>query len=126
MTKLPAKISDQPVEIVSGWVEIIRDKITAAASREWLEAMLCHYLRQGLIETLRIVEAADAGDVIADAALRRVFAEMTDAGIDPPATLKAYGIKAILRGPVQSSTGPAWFGKPGVRPASAAFAVTGR
>jgi hypothetical protein len=109
MTKLPATISDHAVDTVSGWVKIVRDKMTAEASREWLLATLRQYLRQGLIETLQVVEAADAGDEIADTALRLVYAEMIDVGIKPSRTLEAYGIKAVLRGPVQRRGGRPWF-----------------
>ena len=89
---------------VTNWIGVVEDKMRAGASRGWLEPMLCDFLRRGLIETLRVIEAADAGDEIADAALRRVYAEMSDVG-DVPATLKAYGIKAVLRGPVTRSAG---------------------
>jgi hypothetical protein len=109
MTTLPARIDDA-VDTVGRWVMIVQERMTAPASREWLEAMLRQYLRQGLIETLRVVEAANSGDEIADAALRRVYAEMTDAGIEPPTTLKAYGINAVLRGPVTRKPGRnSWF-----------------
>jgi hypothetical protein len=100
---------DATTAAVAQWVQVVQDKMTASASREWLEATLCDFLRQGLIETLNVVEAADAGDEIADAALRRVYAEMSDVG-EVPATLKAYGIKAVLRGPVTRSAGRnMWF-----------------
>ena len=112
MTNLPARIDGEKAMVgtVAGWLTIVQHKMTAPASREWLEATLREYLRQGLIETLRVVEAANAGDEIADAALRRVYAEMVEIGIEPPATLKAYGIKAILRGPVTRPRGRnMWF-----------------
>jgi hypothetical protein len=100
---------DAATAAVAQWVQVVQDKMTASASREWLEATLCDFLRQGLIETLKVIEAADAGDEIADAALRRVYAEMSDVG-EVPATLKAYGIKAVLRGPVTRSAGRnMWF-----------------
>src|SRR5947207_12014842 len=86
-TTLPALIDDekQMVDIICQDLEVIADKMTAKASRAWLLNTLCDFLRQGLIETLMVIEAADAGDEIADAALRLVFAEMNDAGIEPPA-----------------------------------------
>jgi hypothetical protein len=90
-------------------VVAVREKMAAGASREWLETTLRQFLHQGLIERLKVIEAADAGDEIADAALRQVFAEMLDAGIEPPATLKAYGIRAALRGPVRRGQGRSAF-----------------
>ena len=106
MTDLPALVDETAiVAAVTGWVGIVEQKMTAAASREWLEATLRDFLRQGLIETLRVVEAAEAGDEIAHAALCRVCAEMLDQGEMPPAALRAYGEKALLRGLVTRSAG---------------------
>jgi hypothetical protein len=110
MTGLPALIDETAmVAIIGDWIAVVEQKMTASASREWLEATLCDFLRQGLIETLTVIQAADAGDEIADAALRRVYAEMSDVG-EVPVTLKAYGIKAVLRGPVTRLAGRnMWF-----------------
>jgi hypothetical protein len=106
MMNLPSVLfsEDKAVAAVTDWVGVVEQKMTAPASREWLEATLRDFLRNGLIETLKVIEAADAGDEIADAALRRVYAEMSDVG-EVPATLKAYGIKSVLRGPVVRSAG---------------------
>jgi hypothetical protein len=55
MTKLPVVFNEAAaVEEVAAWVEVVQAKMMADYSREWLEAALCDYLRQGLIETLRI------------------------------------------------------------------------
>jgi hypothetical protein len=105
-TTLPAR-TDEMVATVSRWHAVIQDKLTAEGTPEWLEEVLCKFLRedQSLIETLELVKAADNGDWIADRALRRVDAEMRNAGIDPSVTLKAYGIKAALRGPITRGRG---------------------
>ena len=67
-------------------------------------------IRNGFDVTLDVVAAADNGDEIADAALRRVYAEMTEYNIEPSATLKAYAVKAMRRGPVTRGPGRnAWF-----------------
>ena len=118
MKNVATAISEKAaVDIVAGWVEVIQDKMTAAASREWLKSMLCERLRRAQIDirngfdvTLDVVAAADNGDEIADAALRRVYAEMTEYNIEPSATLKAYAVKAMRRGPVTRGPGRnAWF-----------------
>jgi hypothetical protein len=98
------------VDAVARMVTAIEDRMTAGYSRAWLEATLRDRLRQGLTETLKVIEAAEGGDEIADAALRQVYAETCDRGEEPSATLKAYGIKAVLRGPVTRSAGRnMWF-----------------
>jgi hypothetical protein len=110
MTLLPATIDEaETIEEVTHWVDVVRDRMSTDASHAWLQATLQDFLRRGLIETLRVIEAADAGDQIADAALRRVAAEMADAGLELPVTLKAYSIKALVRGPVTRSRGRSSF-----------------
>ena len=113
MTHLPATLLDdenQAIEIMSREVAKIERSMTADYSRTWLEEMLCDHLRRGLIETLQVIGWADDGDEIADAALRRVYAETCDRGEEPPVTLKAYGIKAVMRGPVLRGRGRnMWF-----------------
>jgi hypothetical protein len=103
---LPVPVDEAAmVDAVSDWIGVIEDKVTTAASREWLESTLRDFLRQGLIETLKVIEAAEAGDEIAHAALCRVCAEMLDRGEMPPAALRAYGERALVRGPVTRSSG---------------------
>ena len=101
MRQLPTILFDesQAIDIVSRKVAVVQKWMTAEASREWLEAMLRDHLCQGLIETMRVVAWADAGDEIADAALRRVYAEMCDRGEEPPATLKATASKPCCVAP---------------------------
>jgi hypothetical protein len=102
---LPATLVEaEAIAAVSQWVEVIQAKMTAEASREWLGSTLRDFLRRGLIETLKVIEAADAGDEIADAALRRVCAEMLDRGEMLPAALRTYCEKALLRGPINTRT----------------------
>jgi hypothetical protein len=99
------------VDIVFQWTSVVEARMRQEASREWLESTLRDFLRRGLIETLKVIEAADAGDGIADAALRRVFVEMLDRGEMPPAALRAYGEKAALVPPVsmRSAGRNAWY-----------------
>jgi hypothetical protein len=112
MTKLLTVLPNEQkmVNIVAtDWVPHIREKMTSRASRQWLEDTLCDFLRRGLIERIKVIEAADNGDEIADAALRRVCAEMKEAQIDLPPTLKGWDIKAGLRPPVTRGRGRSGF-----------------
>jgi hypothetical protein len=105
---LPATIDEaEAIDNVVGWLEMVREKMTAAYSREWLAEALCDLLRRDAIEVSKIVEAADNGDAVADAALRKVYAEKRDRDETPSVTLRAYGIKAIQRGPVKRKRGRA-------------------
>lgn len=106
MTGLPTLIDETAmVAVISDWIAVVVQKMTASASRKWLESTLRDFLRQGLIETLTVIQAAEAGDEIAHTALCRVCAEMLDRGEMPPAALRAYGERALVRGPVTRSAG---------------------
>jgi hypothetical protein len=108
-SQLPITLTEaEATKVVYEMLELVQQKLTESP-RAWLETTLRDYLQRGLIETLRVVEAANDGDEIADAALRRVFAEMLDRGEEPPATLKAYGIRGAVRGPVTRKRGNAWY-----------------
>jgi hypothetical protein len=87
------------------WLETVRDKMTAQASREWLESGLRDLLLHNLIDRMKIVAAADAGDEIADAALGYVFHSMMDRGETPPACMIAYEARARARGPLKRKAG---------------------
>jgi hypothetical protein len=100
---------DEAINTVSRWFEAIQHKMTAQYSREYLEAALRDLLQRGLIETLKVIEWADGGDVIADAALRRLYAEMSNRHEEPPVVLKAYIIKTLVSGPVKRGRGHYWF-----------------
>jgi hypothetical protein len=108
---LPAISFDEAaaIDTVDKWIGEIHEKMTARFSREWLEAALRDHLQQGLIEALQVIEWADRGDPIADAALRRVDAEMRERNDETSPTIKAYGIKAAIRGPVTRGRGHYWF-----------------
>jgi hypothetical protein len=100
----------EAIQAVEQWVDMVQEKLTASP-REWLEAVLRDYLQRGLIEILDVVEAANNGDEIADAALRRCYAETRERREQPSPTLEAYGIRAVQRGPVTRGRGAhTWFG----------------
>ena len=99
----------QMIDIVEIQIGAIAKKLTATSSREWLEATLQGQLQRGLIGMLQVIEWADAGDVIADVALRRLWAEMADRHEAPPVTLQAYAIKTMARGPINRGRGHHWY-----------------
>ena len=106
MTDLPALVDETAiVAAVTEWVGIVEQKMTAAASREWLESTLREFLMRDLIDRMRVIAAADAGDEIADAALGYVFHSMMDRGETPPASMVAYEARVRLRGPLGRGQG---------------------
>jgi hypothetical protein len=112
-TQLPAPADENMMKIMVAAVQrnadAVRDKMTKEAALPWLQSTLEEFLRQGAVDTLKVVEAAYAGDDIADAALRRVYAEMREARIFVPTQLAAYGIKAVQRPPLTRRQGRSSF-----------------
>jgi hypothetical protein len=108
---LPALVDEQQaIATVTQWVASVQEKMTTQASREWLETTLRHFLLTNLIDRMKVIEAADAGDEIADAALGYVFHSMMDRGETPPASMIAYEARARLRGPIKRGRGAhTWF-----------------
>jgi len=95
MTQLPATADmERMITAAAEGYAVIRKGMTADYSLEWLETALKDVLRKGLIEQLKVIDAADRGDEIAHRALVCVFAEMPT----PPAQLKAYVERAALYG----------------------------
>lgn len=105
MTQQLVAIDEEPIiaEAVKQFA-IFREHMSpekSEDSRKWLDRNLREFLRRGLIETLKVIEAADQGDVIAHEALVCVFAEM----LTPPAQLKAYVERTALHGPPTRKAG---------------------
>ena len=96
---------------VSMWVATVRPQLSKDYSREWLDTTLRRYLRGGLIPVIKVVEAADAGDEIADAALRAVGAELLERRSGEPGELQimAYLQRAVLRGSRRRGRGVQWY-----------------
>jgi hypothetical protein len=96
-------------------ISLVSGRLTKEFSREWLETTLRRYLRQGLIEAVKVVEAADHGDELADQALREVGAELQGRPFDGseyrPEDLQilAYAQRALLRPPHRRGRGIAWY-----------------
>jgi hypothetical protein len=101
---------------VSIWVALARSRLRKEWSREWLETTLRRHLRGGLITVVKVVEAADQGDEIADGALREVGAELLEAHLlgRPswrPGDLQilAYYQRTSLRAPYKRGRGQQWY-----------------
>jgi hypothetical protein len=101
MTKIIPVLVDeqQAITAMAQEVERVMHKMTAQASREWLESNLRDFLQRDLIDRLEVIASADAGDEIAHAALGYVFHSMMEAGQTPPVSMVAYEARARLRGP---------------------------
>jgi hypothetical protein len=94
-------------------VATLHHKLQKEYSRDWLEAELRKGLCDGRLSLcIKAVEAADKGDEIADAALRRVHAEMQGGMVveREPGHLQvwAYGQRAIERPPRKRPRGHRW------------------
>ena len=109
---LPVLTEDETTEAIEAAckaIEVLEEKLTSQASLAWLEAKLCEELRSGSLESLQVVEWARNGDLIADAALRRVYFEMENLDLKPPAIVKSYCLETIARGPLTRGRGHFWF-----------------
>lgn len=99
------------IDEVATWVETVQEKMTAGYSRQWLEDELVTLLRQGTMAELRIIEAAEKDDdEIADAALRRVWSEITNRHEQPSVLLSSFAMKVVNRGePIKRGRGHYWY-----------------
>ena len=97
------------IDEVAAQVEQFRAKMTAASSRELLERHLSDLLWQGLVDELQIVKDAKNGDEVADAALRKVYAEWINSRREPkpPIHLESYALEALDHDKVKRPRGRA-------------------
>ena len=103
MTNLPTLIEaeiDTMVDTVAHWVDHVGAVLTSDAGHLLLRNQIRKMLREGAIETLKVVTAAEQGHQDADLALRELGAEMLDRGEMPNATLRSYLVKALVTAPV--------------------------
>jgi hypothetical protein len=116
--RYPLVVADEQRAInrVSVWASMLRHRMEKEYSREWLETELQKGLREGrLTLTIKAVEAADAGDEIADGALRDIGAELQVALVQgrelAPGHLQviAYFQRAGRRAPHKRKRGHAWY-----------------
>jgi hypothetical protein len=105
---------DRAIDLVATvLIPMVRHKLTPEFSREWLETTLQQGLREGQLSLTRhAIEAAEAGDEICDAALRRVFVEIVRGELPErrPGYLhiQVYGEHAVLRAPHKRPQGHRW------------------
>jgi hypothetical protein len=88
------------VNIVCGWVDLVRDVMTAEAGRRVLRHYIHERLRQGTIPTMQVIAAAEAGHQDADMALRQLAAEHIDRREEMPTALANYVQRALVMPPV--------------------------
>ena len=108
MTNLPTLIEseiDTMVDTVAHWVDHVGAVLTSDAGHLLLRNQIRKMLREGAIETLKVVTAAEQGHQDADFALRELGAEMLDRGEMPNATLRSYLVKALVTAPVHYPPG---------------------
>lgn len=106
---------NRAIDCIAVLAPMVRHKLEKGYSREWLQTTLQKRLREGRLDlTTYAVQAADAGDEIADAALRIVSAEMMAAGGKLPEQgpghlqVWAYGQRAILPHKHKRRSGRPW------------------
>jgi hypothetical protein len=96
MTQLPATVDENVmVETVAHWFDLATELLSTENSRRYMQALLKRLMRQGTLDTARVITWANAGSADADIALRELCGEMWDRGETPPATLNGYGVVAL-------------------------------
>ena len=107
VTKLPMLVEteiDAMVDTVAHWVDVVGAMLTSEAGHILLRNHIRKMLREGAIETLKVIAAAEQGHRDADLALRELGAEMLDRGEMPNATLRSYHVS----GPCAGCDAPIW------------------
>jgi hypothetical protein len=97
------------IDAVTLWIEAVEEKMSENYSRQWLEDELVNMLEQGTMAEERIIAEADAGDEIADAALRRVIRGKVNDREEMSVLLSSYNIKALGRAPLTRGRGHYWY-----------------
>jgi hypothetical protein len=76
---------ERTLALMAEWAKSARPDFDQASSREWVERMLRHALRTGLVNVIGVIEAAEKrNDPLADQALRRVGRELMARGAANP------------------------------------------
>ena len=91
VTRLPATLFEaEAVDIIAGWIDMVRDKLDSAEGRRVLRASIAEKLREGAISRMRVIEAAKAGDQDAEAVLRELMVELDSRRADTPTEIVEY------------------------------------
>lgn len=111
MTKLPSVClptgeldENRALDVIGGWFSMMSLRLDKGFGRQWLQTTLEEGLREGEYElAIRAIKEADAGNEIADAALRTVCREMMGGALPKrgPGHLQvwAYGQRALDQPP---------------------------
>ena len=86
------------VNVVATWLDDPRVARLLFADRGWLIAGLRQLIQRDYDTRVRVIESAEAGNLLAHQALMVEFKEAFDNGMDMPATLKSYILRSQSRG----------------------------
>ena len=115
VNRLPAIRDDideeRVIALMMEWAASARREFDQQFSREWVEKMLRHALRSGLVDVIGVIEAAEKrNDQLADQALRAVGAELMERRSRRPgeAQILAYLQRVASRPPHRRKQGGVW------------------
>jgi hypothetical protein len=98
--KLPVSYSEAVmIETVGHWLDLVDKLVNKEASHQYTLVLLKRLIRQGVVQTDRVIEWAETGAALPDRALREVAAEMLEHGQKPPASITSHVTKSLLRAP---------------------------
>jgi hypothetical protein len=98
---MTAAETEEAIEIVRHWiVDLFAELMTPEGNHKLIRETIKSGLGQGRTEFSNAVDAARAGDVYADHALRELGAEMLYGGEELPQELKLYLAEALLQSPL--------------------------
>jgi hypothetical protein len=108
MTTLPATIDFMQYEVECA-VELVEQKLRDRTANERFKTKLREELRKGFADRVAVIESAERGDEIADAALWAEYQELADTNIPVPATLTSYILRAARRKPHRKRGSHKWW-----------------
>jgi hypothetical protein len=106
--KLPAVQIDEEaaVEIIAGCIDVLAEKLTSDSARQVLRQHIRERLfRDEVIQRMRIIAAAEAGNRDADLALRELATEYISRRQEMPTELANYVQRALLKPPTTDHAG---------------------
>jgi hypothetical protein len=101
----PAINEEEAITRIFQQIELLEEKMVTEASRKFFVDTLANRFRGNLTDRMKVIEDADKGDPIADAALIHLFDDMMDRREEPPACLISYIARAHRRGPLKRGKG---------------------
>ena len=94
--KLPAAIPESDmIETVAHWFDLAHELLQTQASHRYMQARLKALIRQGTIQTVKVIGWANDGAADAEIALLQVAGEMIDRGEQLPATIAGCAVQHL-------------------------------